>query len=209
MHPKSTLSVHGLGRFCLSEPLTLTLTPAWLAELLSRAGKILCDLSTQAYAHWQDEAARPPALIDAVRSAAIAGNRLADTVLAAHSFAANLKAGGPSLGQVDVILAVKALELLRTRLAGIIELGGPMLNKGQDTLGTAEEVARTQAVACLRDLEWFQSPANEADLLEAHRTLLQASSVLVMLLERQWRPASAVACFRHDTAGSMHTLYRC
>ena len=101
--------------------------------------------------------------------------------MAAHRYAANLRAAGPSPGQVDVILAVKALELLRTRLGGIITLGGPMANRDQDTSGPAEDVARVQAMACLQDLDWFQSPANEADLLEAHRAILQASSVLVML----------------------------
>jgi len=132
----------------------------------------------------QNEPARPPSLTEAIRSAAVSGNRLADTVMAAHSFAVNLRAGGPSPSQVDVILAVKALELLRTRLAGILKLGGPVNDRGQDTHGPAEEVTRVQAMTCLQDLDWFQSPANEADLLEAHRAILQASSVLVVLLKQ-------------------------
>jgi hypothetical protein len=154
------------------------------AELLTRACDILRTLGLQAQASWQDIASQAT-LGDAVRGAAISGHRVADTLLTAHRFATAISNAGPAPSQVAVIMAVKALQLLRSRLLAIVRLGSPhFADRGLGTDVTPDEAVQVQAMSCLRDLDWFQSRANDEDLLELHRLVLHASTVLAMLLKQ-------------------------
>ena len=117
-----------------------------------------------------------------MRAAALSGHRVADTLLTAHRFATALTSDGSAPSQVAVIMAMQALQLLRSRLLAIVRLSsshGPDRGLGDDA--TPDEAVQMQAMSCLRDLDWFQSSANDDDLLELHRLVLHASTVLAML----------------------------